>query len=267
MRAPAIGLRMTDCRLEDFPAQALSYLTNLTFLFIGNNAFTHLPPGAFSSFKKLRLISVQENKLGALQPDTFAGLENVLEKVNLEATDLEEFPTTSMEKLKKLEMLRLSKNSISELGAGALSGFQTTKNLDLYLMENKISEIDPEAFTGAGFILRKLQLDGNTISSLAFLDSIICSKMFSKNSHIYLMGCPLQCTCDTYSILSSEKVLVDGTCKSPDNVKDLDIRPDFIQKGKEICKDAKPKCSQAPHQRFSVSLSVAVTAVVVLFSV
>ena len=187
-----------------------------------------------------------ENSLGALDPGTFAGLENVLEKVILDDTELEEFPTAAVENLKKLEMLRLSKNSIFKLEAGALSNFKATKKLDLYLMDNDITEIDPGAFTGAKFQLKSLKLEGNQITDLHFLDDIICSKMFTKTPHIYLVGSPLTCDCDTYAILSSHRVLVDGTCMSPDNVKGLNIRPDFITKAREeICTYTEPKCNLA----------------------
>ena len=127
IKSDAVGLRMADCRLENFPTE-LSQLKNLTFLFIGNNKFTHIPSGAFNHFKKLRLISLAKNSLGTLDPAAFAGLENALEKVILDDTGLEEFPTAAVENLKKLEKLQLSKNSISKLEAGALSNFKTLRN-------------------------------------------------------------------------------------------------------------------------------------------
>ena len=132
-------------------------------------------------------------------------------------------------------------------------------------MDNEITEIDPEAFTGAKFLLRTLNLEENRIKVLHFLDKIICTKMFSKTPHIYLTGSPLTCDCDTYAILSSHRVLVDGTCKSPDNVKGLNIRPHFITKAtEEICTDTEPKCSIASNLKTSVSSFAILIALIFL---
>ena len=133
IRTNGVGLRMTDCQLENFPTE-LNQLTNLTFLFIGNNKISSIPSEAFKHFIKLRLVSLSENPIGALEPGTFTGLENVLEKVILDEIGLAEFPSAAVENLKNLEMLTLNKNSIRKLESGALSNFKTTKKLKLQIM-------------------------------------------------------------------------------------------------------------------------------------
>ena len=253
IRTNGVGLRMTDCQLENFPTE-LNQLTNLTFLFIGNNKISSIPSEAFKHFIKLRLVSLSENPIGALEPGTFTGLENVLEKVILDEIGLAEFPSAAVENLKNLEMLTLNKNSIRKLESGALSNFKTTKKLKLQIMDNELSEIDSDAFIGAKFQLQKLKLEGNSLTNLHFLDEVICTKMFDKIPHIYLMDSPLTCDCDTYAVLTSHRVLVDGTCNSPDDVKNLNIRPNFVSKIREgLCQETEPKCSKGSHLIISVA--------------
>ena len=79
------------------------------------------------------------------------------------------------------------------------------------------------------------------------------------------MDSPLQCDCETYAILISYRVLVDGTCKSPDEVKDLDIRPNFISKAREeMCKDTKPKCSGTSKLIINVTMTIIFTALLII---
>ena len=242
---------MSDCRLEDFPSKALIQLANLTFLHIKNNKFKSLPSGAFKTLTKLKTVDLSGNPVKTLAADSFSGLENSIMDLYLNHIGLEVFPSAAFEKLKRLERLEVIDNSIANLGEGTFENFQTrSKAFQFYIKANALSEISSKAFDGVKFTFKKIHLDQNGISTLGFLDNVLCTAAFAM-CEVGVLDCPIKCDCELYSIIKAETVRIQGKCTSPDELNGKSFLTAFDES--DTCKDTQPKCNRAGTIQNSIS--------------
>lgn len=145
----------------------LLYVTNSTIVSLPNNVFANIP---------VQNLQLSECDLEAVAEGAFSGLESRLRNINLAGNKLDEVPTTALEKLKRLELVDLSKNQITLIPDGA---FQTLSLQTLKLADNNLT-LSSNAFTGLEKSLKNLNLKGTglrtvpeaieSLSGLAFLD-------------------------------------------------------------------------------------------------
>ena len=201
------------------------------------------------------------NSLNVLAADTFSGLENSIMDLYLNNIGLEEFPSTTLEQLKRLERLEVNDNSIANLDARTFENFQTRSNaFQFYIKENGLSEISSEAFDGVKFTFKKIHLDENDISTLGFLDNVLCTAAFAK-CEVRVLDCPIKCDCELYSIIKAETVRVQGKCASPDELNEKSFLTAFDES--DTCKDTQPKCSSVGN---IVSSAITICTAVLLSS-
>ena len=177
---PAGAALSVQCQFVDFsrllgalraavPNQELDllYVTNSTIRSLPSNVFANIP---------VQNIQFSDCDLEAIAPGAFSGLESRLRNLNLAANSLTDVPTEALHKLKRLELLDLSRNRIEYVADGA---FKTLSLQTLKLAENNLT-LSAGAFSGLDKSLKNLNLKGtglrslpdgvSRLSSLAFLD-------------------------------------------------------------------------------------------------
>lgn len=184
-------LRVSQCKLKEFPPGLKPLETTLRTLDLSDNKFITLPPD-ISRFMQLRHLNLNKNKLTKL-PDCIGALTRLetlnvahnnlttlprtlsnmihLKQVNLSDNHLKEFPLM-FGGLKHLDVLDLSKNEISLIPSevGALNV------TELNLNQNQISEISPQIANCPR--LKTLRLEENCLQLSAIHSEIL------KNSKI-----------------------------------------------------------------------------------
>ena len=177
---PPNGTLSVQCQFVDFsrllgalraavPNQELDllYVTNSTIRSLPSNVFANIP---------VQNVQFSDCDLEAIAPGAFSGLESRLRNLNLAGNRLAEVPTSALQKLKRLELVDLSKNRIEYVSDGA---FETLSLQTLKLADNNLT-LSAGAFVGLEKSLKNLNLKGtglrslpegiNRLSSLAFLD-------------------------------------------------------------------------------------------------
>lgn len=103
-------------------------LENANILEIGARAFGTL---------RIKKLVLDNNRIKAINPQAFSGLENVLQELSINNNKLKEVPTESLEGLRALNILHLRCNEIASLGASAFVELPTLIEIDLSC--NKVS--------------------------------------------------------------------------------------------------------------------------------
>ncbi|XP_037068590.1 uncharacterized protein LOC119089889, partial [Pollicipes pollicipes] len=145
----------------------LLYVTNSTIASLPNNVFANIP---------VQNIQFSDCDLEAIADGAFSGLESRLRNINLAGNSLTEVPTGALQKLKRLQLVDLSKNRITLVPDDA---FKTLSLQTLKLADNNLT-VSADAFSGLEKTLKNLNLKGTglrtlpdgieRLSSLAFLD-------------------------------------------------------------------------------------------------
>ncbi|XP_058481513.1 lumican [Solea solea] len=182
-------LKMMHNKLNKFPSGLLSDKENLTFISLQHNQLTsEAIAGAFKGSKKLMSLDVSHNKLKKLP----AGVPSSLEILYADYNDIEGVGTGYLNKLPKLQYLRISHNKLVDSGIpSGVFNVSTLVELDLsfnklksipeiheqleqlYLQANEINKIDLSSF--CKYIgpsnyshLKHLRLDANNVTSSNF---------------------------------------------------------------------------------------------------
>ena len=201
-------LDLSENRLSILADDALTHLTLLRELNLGDNMLAALPPSLFNSSQNLEKLHLQNNSLTLLTPsifvhltrlvslnlsrnsiashllndDTFSGL------INLHALDLSYNQLTSVEasifsKLASLRMINLQHNKVHTISSGAFSALKSLQILSLSF--NSIERVEVAAFDGLSG-LTSLSLDHNGLRSLhsdQFLSSSLTLEDLSLNDN------------------------------------------------------------------------------------
>lgn len=182
-------LYLNDNTLSRVPSQALSPLIVLAELYLGINAFETIESNAFANLSGLGLLDLKGAALMNISSDTFHGLETNLRKLDISDNRLQQIPTSTLNRLTRLEVLALGQNGFETIPNGALAGlthlrqldcsgslklqtieanaFETNTNLEtLIVVSNKaLSRIEIGAFSGLPY-LKHINLRDNALSEI-----------------------------------------------------------------------------------------------------
>ncbi len=168
--------KMDEKQLLQIIEEAAKY--NLTFLYLGSNKLTSLPP-EIGKLKNLKKLYLRNNDLSSLPPEI--GKLNSLQELYLHDNHLTILPP-EIGKLKNLKKLYLSNNDLSSLPPeiGKLNSLQ-----ELYLHDNHLIILPPEI--GKLSYLSMLDLSKNNLTNLP--SKIIRLKNLKR---LYLSSNPLE---------------------------------------------------------------------------
>lgn len=113
--------------------------------------------------EQIRTVIFQGSTVAYVPPQLFSKFSNV-DRVYLNATELESIDSDSFDNARNLKEIYLNQNKLTELGARSFSKIKQCHILDL--SQNKIQRLDDSAFEGLSSV-RKLLLNLNRISTIS----------------------------------------------------------------------------------------------------
>ncbi|XP_047740357.1 leucine-rich repeat-containing protein 4 [Hyalella azteca] len=128
--------------LNSVPRDTPSLVEELSF---SRNQLSNLTTDMFSSWPKLRVITLDGNQIRYLQPFVFRGLPNV-NKISVQRNPLAELPAFSFSSLENVSQINLRNNQIRTIHANAFSG---SRNIGMLLLQdNPLKSLKAKAFSG-----------------------------------------------------------------------------------------------------------------------
>ncbi|XP_026556878.1 slit homolog 1 protein [Pseudonaja textilis] len=134
---------IVDCRGKGLTAIPANLPETMTEIRLELNGIKSIPPGAFSSYKKLRRIDLSNNQISEIAPDAFQGLRS-LNSLVLYGNKIMELPKGVFGGLYALQLLLLNANKINCIRADAFADLQNLSLLSLY--DNKIQTLAKGTF-------------------------------------------------------------------------------------------------------------------------
>ncbi|VDN18916.1 unnamed protein product [Gongylonema pulchrum] len=142
-------------------------LENANIVEIGRNAFKNL---------RIKKLILDNNRIRALHPDAFRGLESAMLELSISKNKLTAIPTDSLTAMRALSVLSLRCNNIGDIKTPVFRNMSSL--IDLNLGCNQICNIEGPVFNDVKNTLQNLILDNNCLSSVPSesirnLDSLI----------------------------------------------------------------------------------------------
>uniref|UniRef100_A0A3Q2XQI2 Slit homolog 1b (Drosophila) n=1 Tax=Hippocampus comes TaxID=109280 RepID=A0A3Q2XQI2_HIPCM len=134
---------IVDCRGRGLTAIPAHLPEAMTEIRLEQNGIKSVPPGAFTSYKKLRRIDLSNNQISEIAPDAFHGLK-ALNSLVLYGNKITELPVGVFDGLASLELLLLNANKIHCVRASAFKDLESLALLSLY--DNKIQSLAKGTF-------------------------------------------------------------------------------------------------------------------------
>uniref|UniRef100_A0A674AE78 Slit homolog 1b (Drosophila) n=1 Tax=Salmo trutta TaxID=8032 RepID=A0A674AE78_SALTR len=135
---------IVDCRGKGLTAIPAHLPEAMTEIRLEQNGIKSVPPGAFTSYKKLRRIDLSNNQISEIAPDVFQGLR-ALNSLVLYGNKITDLPRGLFEGLSSLELLLLNANKIHCIRATAFQDLENLALLSLY--DNKIQTLAKGTFS------------------------------------------------------------------------------------------------------------------------
>ena len=156
-------------------------ISQLTALYIYNNAITNIDPEAFRSLANLKSLFIGMNKLTYIHPDTFAH-NTKIEELDLHGNNISLGDKWPFHSLVSLCVLNLADCNLMNIPKGA---FQKTVNLSrLDVSNNKLTYIDDHLFDNLKS-LKFLNLSVNLLISVDFLLVISTTNLHDIDLYLY----------------------------------------------------------------------------------
>ena len=155
-----LGLRflsMSDNRIENISALALSGVAGLRVLDLGHNYIAYLHEQAFAALTSLRVLRLNANRLATIPPQLLANLPH-LTSLDLSGNLLQRFDAGCLAASDSLWFLNLSSNVLTEIRADDANATPALRIVDLSY--NRIAIIPGRLLTPS---LRQLRLAANRI--------------------------------------------------------------------------------------------------------
>uniref|UniRef100_A0A3P8PJ54 Slit homolog 1b (Drosophila) n=1 Tax=Astatotilapia calliptera TaxID=8154 RepID=A0A3P8PJ54_ASTCA len=121
---------IVDCRGRGLTAIPAHLPEGMTEIRLEQNGIKSVPPGAFTSYKKLRRIDLSNNQISEIAPDAFQGLR-ALNSLLLNANKIHCIRANVFKDLENLALLSLYDNKIQSLAKGTFSSLRSIQTLHL----------------------------------------------------------------------------------------------------------------------------------------
>ncbi|XP_040571793.1 uncharacterized protein [Lepeophtheirus salmonis] len=131
-------LVISECQLEAVP-RAITKVSSLMRLELDNNRISTVYPFTFFGPSKLSYLSLKSNRLDSLVENGLMGLENTIRELILADNHFSIFPMSAIKILKKLTLLNLSQNKLSNVSfEGYNNRLDSLLNLEMSFNEFEI---------------------------------------------------------------------------------------------------------------------------------
>ena len=146
--------------IPEFTVTGVTYWT----LSLVSSNITRLPKNSFQAVS-VRVLELTGNPLwrGGVHTKAFVGLDNVTEVMVMNECGLQEIPSRSLARLRRLESLRISSNNIKSIESGVLR--HNKRLTELHLYKNHLTRLHKRAFQSLSR-LENLKLFGNLLTAL-----------------------------------------------------------------------------------------------------
>ncbi|QQE10950.1 leucine-rich repeat protein [Planctomycetota bacterium] len=159
-----------DLGIQDL--DGVNEFTDATELSLADNDLTTIAPNTFSNLENLEELDLSRNfDLTSIQTDAFNGLSN-LDRLGLYQSHLARLQAGVFNGLDKLDYANIAYNKITTLESNAFQGADNLTRLFLYA--NQISTIEDEAFANLDKLIR-LSIWGNEITNLNLTDASLAN--------------------------------------------------------------------------------------------
>ena len=138
---PCLGYFRSHCELTDIPTNIPSSVTTIVLL---NNSIAELPSGAFSYLANCTYLSLDRNKLTALNNAMFTGLKS-LKRLGLWNNEISFIEAFTFMNLTSLLRLNLDGNDLTLVKKEMFSGLLSLQWL--FLHRNRIYSIEESSFS------------------------------------------------------------------------------------------------------------------------
>ncbi|XP_014680160.1 PREDICTED: SLIT and NTRK-like protein 6, partial [Priapulus caudatus] len=158
--------------------------SNLTTLYLSNNAIFYISPQALRGLKKLQFLDLSYNAIEYIAPGTFKDIDEIT-TLRLEFNHLYTVSAGTFAGLKNLEFIHLEYNRISSVAVGAFEGAAAARTVQI--SANNLVTIKPGIFRGLSSV--------NVLTSID-KDVFNLTELTSHKVTVNLGGCKLDCQCD-----------------------------------------------------------------------
>ena len=168
------NLRFLDLHytgLKSIPRNSISNLRNLESILLYNNKISDIPADTFKIDSKLRMLNLNNNELTikSFHEDSFAGLEESLESLQMVDNKLIGVPSHCLTRLRHLKNLDLARNDIGTLPPDVFKGLDSLVELNVGFNPLRLNGA---SFRGLEKNLRYLKMAGVGLPSL-HLESLV----------------------------------------------------------------------------------------------
>ena len=175
-------LKIDYNRIGALSYEILRSVKGLEELSLAYNIIREIPQGTFKDLKDLKILNLYGNQIAEVNMETFLGVENSLEYMDLGYNIIDDISKISYPKLRflnleknlirnisnvfnlltSLQVLNLGENMIDQLPAGVFRSMTNLLHVNLY--KNKIGQLQPGVFENA--YLTKVNMSGNLLTDI-----------------------------------------------------------------------------------------------------
>ncbi|XP_025197984.1 protein artichoke-like isoform X1 [Melanaphis sacchari] len=180
LHLPALKLLdVSDNNIHRVPANSLTALNLLRWLYLGGNSMQQLDNGAFSGLNQLEILTLNDNKLLSIHSNTFKELP-LLNELNLKGNRLEILEPSLLSNNAKLKKLDISHNRLTEIHE---SYFSVNKELEeLSISHNSLSDFPSSLAANPNLKILDLRnneikhMKSGMVSSMPYLKELYLSE-------------------------------------------------------------------------------------------
>ncbi|KAK9871328.1 hypothetical protein WA026_011595 [Henosepilachna vigintioctopunctata] len=210
-------LRLQDNGLRTIEPNFFEHFPRLVFLELDRNQII-FQEKTFTALKRLKFLSLSDNKIVKFPENFFDGLENV-EKLNLWKNNLKHIEANSFAGLKNIKSLELAYNNIERINETSLDKLSNLVNISI--RSNSVKHLSREVFKSSP-LLQQIEASGNSgllLSNNVFSNFKFLKKVDLSNSRLKIISDDLFKNSTSLEIIALDKNEIEVIPK--DTFKDL----------------------------------------------
>ncbi|CAI2358270.1 unnamed protein product [Caenorhabditis sp. 36 PRJEB53466] len=187
-----ISLSLEVNQVRAVNSEFFSMLSQLTYLYLGNNYLTTIQSIPFHHIIKLKVLSLSNNKdITSISSDAFGHVSSIL-RLELSDCSIGYIDEESFQKLQHLQAILLSGNQLTKITSSTFANLPQLSIIDLN--GNSINNIEDFAFSRLP-MLTSLDISSNRLETLPshIIQNSYTPKSHSQGRNFYLQNNPWRC--------------------------------------------------------------------------